>query len=200
MRQSNFELLRIICMFGVLTSHSLMSMYDLHTPNFSMANELRVFLMNASCLAVNCFVMISGYFQIRQSWKSFVGLIFPCLFWSIFCTGFALLNAECTSLFALKNILFPLTETGLWFMKAYFALYLISPLLNSGINSMSDSLLKKNAVLLIIVDVYIGYMHQSQEVTIDGYHLIHFISLYVVSSCLRRFDISRLSKCKLVVG
>ena len=78
-RQSNFELLRILCMFGVLTSHSLMAMYDLQTANFSFANEMRVFVMHASCLAVNCFVMISGYFQIRQSWRGFIDLLAPCL-------------------------------------------------------------------------------------------------------------------------
>ena len=43
-RQSNFELLRILCMFGVLTSHSLMAMYDLQTANFSFANEMRIHL------------------------------------------------------------------------------------------------------------------------------------------------------------
>lgn len=112
-RLSNFELLRIICMFGVLTSHSLMAMYDLHTTNFSVLNELRVFAMNASCLAVNCFVMISGFFQIRQSYKSFWGLVSPCLFWVIICSGMAFYNSECTLLELGKNIVFPMTETGL---------------------------------------------------------------------------------------
>ena len=64
-RQSNLELLRILSMFGVLTSHSLTAMYDLHTANFSLPNEIRVYIMNASVLAVNCFVLISGYFQIQ---------------------------------------------------------------------------------------------------------------------------------------
>lgn len=68
-RQSNLELLRILSMFGVLTSHSLTAMYDLHTANFSLPNEIRVYIMNASVLAVNCFVLISGYFQIKQSWR-----------------------------------------------------------------------------------------------------------------------------------
>lgn len=45
-RQSNLELLRILSMFGVLTSHSLTAMYDLHTANFSLPNEIRVYIMN----------------------------------------------------------------------------------------------------------------------------------------------------------
>ena len=83
-RQSNLELLRILSMFGVLTSHSLTAMYDLHTANFSLPNEIRVYIMNASVLAVNCFVLISGYFQIKQSWRGFVKLLSPCFFYVLF--------------------------------------------------------------------------------------------------------------------
>ena len=86
-RQSNLELLRILSMFGVLTSHSLTAMYDLHTANFSLPNEIRVYIMNASVLAVNCFVLISGYFQIKQSWRGFVKLLSPCFFYVLFFTG-----------------------------------------------------------------------------------------------------------------
>lgn len=199
-RLSNFELLRIICMFGVLTSHSLMAMYDLHTTNFSFLNELRVFAMNASCLAVNCFVMISGYFHIHQSWKSFWGLVSPCLFWVFVCSGLAFLYSECTLIEFVKSILFPMTETGLWFIKAYFALYLLAPLLNSGIDNMCKKQLKWSCMMLIIVDVYIGYIHQSKEITIDGYHLVHFITLYVLASTLRRIHIERFKSYKLMGG
>lgn len=199
-RQSNFELLRILCMFGVLTSHSLMAMYDLQTANFSFANEMRVFVMNASCLVVNCFVMISGYFQIRQSWRGFIGLLAPCLFWATVCSSFALFNSECSVIEAGKNILFPLTETELWFIKAYFALYLIAPLLNAGINHLNDVQLKLAYLMLLVVDVYIGYIHQSSEVTVDGYHIIHFITLYTIAGMLRRLPIKTLSVGKLMGG
>ena len=60
-RQSNFELLRILCMLGVVTNHVLQTCYSqLHTSDFSIANDLRVLLMCMSITAVNCFVMISG--------------------------------------------------------------------------------------------------------------------------------------------
>ena len=198
-RQSNFELLRILCMFGVLTSHSLMAMYDLHTLNFSFYNELRVFIMNASCLAVNSFVLISGYFQIRPSWKSFIGLVSPCFFWSVICSSLAYFTSECSLLFALRNIIFPFTETGLWFMKAYLALYLMAPLLNKAISNMNLSLLKRCTFMLIVIDVYIGYMHQSSEVTVDGYHLIHFVTLYLIANCLKTFRI-RVNKQYILGG
>lgn len=197
-RLSNFELLRIFCMLGVLTSHSLMAMYNLHTTNFSISNELRVFFMNTSCLAVNCFIMISGYFQIRQSWKGFVGLISPCVFWTIICCGIAYCFNECTFIDLVKRVVFPLIENGLWFLTAYFALYLISPLLNTGINNLDNNQLKYSCLMLLIIDVYLGYMHQSPEITTDGYHLIHFITLYIFASTLKRIRIKLLANNMLI--
>lgn len=185
-RQSNFELLRIISMFGVLTSHSLMAMYDLHTINFSICNELRVFIMNISCLAVNCFVMISGYFQIRQTWKGFIGLLSTCVFWTFICCCLAFYYSEISYIELFKKICFPLTESGLWFLRTYFALFLIAPILNSGINNLGQEQLRYSCFMVLIIDIYIGYMHQSPEVSIDGYHLIHFITLYILASTIRR--------------
>lgn len=60
-RQSNFELLRILCMLGVVTNHVLQNCYpQLHGADFSIDNDLRVLLMCMSIAAVNCFVMISA--------------------------------------------------------------------------------------------------------------------------------------------
>ena len=127
-------------------------------------------------------------------------LVSPCLFWTIICSVIAFYYSECTLLELGKSIVFPMTETGLWFIKAYFALYLLAPLLNSGINNMCDRQLKWSCMMLIIVDVYIGYMHQSKEITIDGYHLVHFITLYVLASTLRRLHIERFKSYKLMGG
>lgn len=56
-RQSNFELLRVLCMWGVLTCHVLQTLYELHTSNFTVGGELRSLLMNCSIIAVNCFIL-----------------------------------------------------------------------------------------------------------------------------------------------
>ena len=53
--------------------------------------------------------------------------------------------------------------------------------------------------MLIVIDVYIGYMHQSSEVTVDGYHLIHFVTLYLIANCLKTFRI-RVNKQYILGG
>ncbi len=65
LRESNFELLRILCMLGVIVNHALQSLYELHTTDFSLANNVRIIIMDAAIVAVNCFIFISGYFRIK---------------------------------------------------------------------------------------------------------------------------------------
>lgn len=187
-RQSKFELLRIICMVGVITGHALQSLYELHTANFSVLNTAQIFLMNICIVAVNCFVMISGYFRIRQSWKGITGLWMQLLFYAVVSFMLCLwLRPEQSLLVGIKRIIFPLSESGLWFIAAYVGLYLMAPLLNAALDHQSRQQKLRTLVLLLIVDVYLGYMHQAEEITISGYHLIHFIVLYWLGNCLNEF-------------
>ena len=84
-RQSNLELLRILSMFGVLTSHSLTAMYDLHTANFSLPNEIRVYIMNASVLAVNCFVLFPDQTELERICEIVITLFLLCFIFFVDC-------------------------------------------------------------------------------------------------------------------
>lgn len=187
-RQSNFELLRILCMFGVLTNHVIQNCYpSLHSGNFTIQNELRILLMNVSIVAVNCFVMISGYFRIKQSVRSFLTLYFQLMFYcGILAIVGILLGHETFVMGCLKTI-FPFTHGGMWFMTAYFALFLIAPILNAGYEALNKPHRCIMLGCLILVDMYIGYMHQCREVTQDGYHVIHFVAMYYVGMFLSDF-------------
>ncbi len=191
-RQSNFELLRILCMLGVMVNHALSSCYELHTTDFTMANNLRIVILDASIVAVNCFVLISGYFRIKQSWKGFYVLYTQMLFYAV--VAFVIeyfISGETSVQKGLTTILFPLTANGLWFIHAYFALYLLAPLLNAALDNQDGRARKMTLLMLILVDVYIGYMHQIEEVSVNGCHLIHFVTLYYIGANLKDFKAKR---------
>lgn len=182
-RQSNFELLRIICMWGVLTNHVLQTLYQLHISNFSVTGEFRIGLMNCSIIAVNCFVLISGYFRIRPSWSGFYNLYTQCAFYAV---GFALLaySLHEGSWTQILKSGFALSESPLWFVRTYIGLYLLAPLLNTALDYASKSQRMKSLIFLGIIDVYLGYMHQIEEIGINGYNLIHFICLYYAGAVI----------------
>ena len=89
-RQSNFELLRIIAMFMVLILHAdfgaLGQPDKAEIMNFPFAATLRVILEMASIVAVNVFVLISGWFGIRHSIKGITMSLF--LFRNICCCSY----------------------------------------------------------------------------------------------------------------
>lgn len=177
-RESNFELLRIVCMFGVFTNHMLQYLYDLHTSEITVANEARMFVMNACIVAVNCFVLISGYFGIRLSVNGIVKFVSQCLFYSL--TIFAI-AAIATRTFdwgmCIKSV-FACSENTLWFVPAYFGLMLVSPMINQSYESMTSKMRSFLLVAFLFVDVYLGYIHQCKEIGGDGFNLFHLMTIY----------------------
>ena len=128
-RESNFELLRILCMLGVLTCHVLQNNYpSLHLGDYSWQNILRIELMNISVVAVNCFVMISGYFRIKQSVRSFLNLYFQLFFYCGILSLIGVALGKYTIMGGVTKTIFPFTEGGMWFMTAYLGLFLIAPI------------------------------------------------------------------------
>ncbi len=179
-RKSNFELLRILCMWGVLTNHVIQNLYDVHTSNFSLANETRVLLMNMSIVAVNCFILISGYFKINPSWKGILRLYAQIAFYVVLLTVIGMPWGAVDLKISLLHMFFPLSHSGMWFMTAYFALFLLAPILNAAFEKANRIEQRLWMLALILVDVYIGYMHQAPEITQNGYHIVHFITLYFI--------------------
>lgn len=184
-RQSNFELLRILCMLGVLCNHTLQHVYtDLNSAVNYPVHHAQIFLMSMSIIAVNCFVLISGYFRIKQSWKGFLNLFTQCAFYALVCSLIGVAIHEVSIIDAIKKTVFALSESGMWFIVAYFGLYLVAPFLNAGYQNLNDSKKTPMLAMMLLLDVYLGYMHQSPEVSVDGYHVIHFITLYYIGCYL----------------
>lgn len=181
-RQSNFELLRILCMLGILIGHVLIALYQkqIHSADFSVMNLCQVLLLNASAVGMNCFVMISGFWGIHLSIVKILTYVGQC-WWYAVC-GMLLFGGSCLSLF------FPITESGLWFVVAYLALMLICPLINAGLASMQGSAVRKVVIGLFVCDIYMGYMHQCTETSVDGYNLFHLVCMYCLGHLVARED------------
>ncbi len=140
--------------------------------------------MCMSITAVNCFVMISGYFRIRQSWRGFFNLYTQCAFWMLVLTSLSFFFFDGTLKDILVKTVFSLTGSGYWFIVAYFALFLFAPLLNAAFENQSHRQRTLSLVALVLMDVYIGYAHQAYEVSINGYNAIHFFVIYYIGMFL----------------
>ena len=181
-RESNFELLRLVAMYFILLYHML-SFFIVKVDDASLYKALWLPLH----IAVVCFVLISGYFHIKPSFKGIVKLLAPLIVYYLPLTLYELVS--CGG--GYKELLF-FSQSPYWFIRVYFYLFMISPMLNMFIAN------KKRMVYLLLVLGFVStYMGMMQDPALrDGKNLILFMFLYTMGDCIRTYW-SSLEKIKI---
>lgn len=198
-RNSNIELLRIISMLMIITLHYLYNGGVLDKLSFGDNNYIPAWILESFCyVSVNCYVLISGYYlstateiKIAKVIETVLEVVFYSVgIYLVFCAiGF--------ERFSIKSLItghmFPITHGSYWFASVYIVLYLLSPLLNRMISSLSQSQHKK---LLIITGVIFSvlpsvvFFYVDQVKVASGYSLIWFLFLYFLSAYFRKYSIT----------
>ncbi|MCM1449438.1 MAG: acyltransferase family protein [Clostridiales bacterium] len=188
-RQSNVELLRIFAMFMVLCLHA--NFWSLGEPsgidysNSYTATSLRV-LAECLCIpAVNIFILISGWFTIKFSYKGIASFLFQCFFivfisfiiyYSVY--GFHL------NFGVIKDLL--LFTPDLWFIHSYLGLYILSPILNKFIETATKRQFTITLVTFYLFQSTYGLFADVQFIG-GGYSAFSFAGLYLIASYIRQF-------------
>lgn len=176
-------------LFVVLTH---VSFWALGAPEFEDIQRdftdatVRVFLQSVGIPCVNIFVMISGWYGIRPSRHGVTAFLFQCVFYSILIYAIVLLIGIST--FDKNNILktFFLSR-DYWFVKSYLFLYLLSPILNSFVQTSSKSLFEKVLVSFFIFQTIFGWFYPMSvwNTFYDGYSTISFLGLYLLGRYIK---------------
>lgn len=191
-RQSNFELLRLLLMFMVLCIHAN---FPLGIPDsFHNSHDiLCVAIDSLSICAVNCFVMISGWFSIKATTKGFLKFLFQCLFFSSICLIFQLSYYGQVSLRQIPSIIY--VGKYHWFVISYMALYLFAPLLNYFVEKASKSQLLSFIILFFTFQVLYGWFVDSYT-SAGGFSGFSFFGLYLLARYFRLYFKGRKSPFK----
>lgn len=193
MRKANIELLRIISMIMVLTLHYLGQGQVFNAVEAGTFNYYFTRMLEAMAIvAVNCYVLISGYFLVEGKFKisKVIKLCGEVLFYSI--TIYLLLVALGKIQFSLVDLVyavFPVLSRKWAFVTDYAGLYLLSPFLNAGIHNMNK---KQHFCCLICVSgmlcvVPTCVFWTDTFVVNGGYSLIWFVCLYITAAYIRLY-------------
>jgi surface polysaccharide O-acyltransferase-like enzyme len=189
-RESNFELLRLVCMFFILVLH--MNNGGLFKDLGDIGQSIPSTVFESFCIvAVNCFVLISGYFGIKINWKNFVHLYVFCFSYT-FC--FAVLASLYHNEIHFKRIIlsfFTFSHSPYWFVNVYFGLYLLSPILNSLIKNLAKNDFVICLVILTVVNVYLGFYSSNARFNENGYNIMNFIYLYFIGRYINLYSDKR---------
>lgn len=150
--------------------------------------SLRVIIQAISIIGVNVFVLISGWFGIRASLKGCCKLLFQCFFLMLLSYGIVLLFG--LESFSLRNtaILF-LGTRGLWFVKAYLVLYIISPILNTFIETVSQQFFLRIVLSYWAFIIIYGWIFPtSTGYMCGGYSPVFFIALYLLARYIKIYS------------
>ncbi len=187
-RESNIELLRLVCMFMIIwihfTGYSIMDCSEHYASQTGFAYLLPQLIHGLCWCAVNTFILISGYFSIRPKAKSFFNLYLVCAFYAgvlyvinLYATGSHL------NRWVLYNTLMPFglwkTSSNWWFIPNYLILYILSPILNKLIDNISKREFQYFLLLQAIVVFYFGW-YRNEAWNGMGLNFINFIFLYFI--------------------
>lgn len=192
-RDNGLDLLRILCMLMVVSLHyyghgSLIGgqLAD-GSPNWFLGNLLYPF----SLVAVNCFVLLSGYFQCgsRFKLKRVVSTWVQVAVYSVGLYVVVKLLLGGLSLMELVKSALPVITKQYWFVTAYLLMYMVSPFLNCGIAAMGKRLhFMCCCVLLGIFSVAhnLAYIYDFGNIA-GGYTFLWFCILYIVAAYIRLY-------------
>lgn len=194
LRESQFELMRIISMLFIVLYHILVHGKILEHATGSMSLFL-VFIESLILVHVNSFVLVSGYFQCKGKLKLGKAIKINNMTW--FYKVVMMLVLVATSLIAKPDLLtrihtyLPIDYGTYWFINSYLILYLISPILNKVISTSSKkSLQKAILILFIIICVLSTVTRDAFYNTLTGRSLCTFILLYFIGAYIRIYPIS----------
>lgn len=188
-RSSNMEALRLLSMFFVLALHA--NYFIWHAPtarelaSTAVCSFLRVFAEAACIVAVNVFVLISGWFGIKPTFRGLATLLFQVMFASFASFLIALIFLpEALDLTSIFNYLW--FGGSRWFVPAYLTLFLLAAPLNSFIENGSEKQLRRFIVAFYLLVYVYGYFVDCLKID-SGYSGLAFIGLYALARYVRLY-------------
>jgi len=183
-RDSNMELLRIVAMLLVMMTHASYRALPKPTPEGIADDPVSMFLQIAvesfTVIAVDVFVMLSGWYGIRLRWNRLAELLFQVFFFGLLCVGIDYLVTGTMPQKAILS-LFMLNENDYWFVKAYLALYLLSPVLNAFIQTATRRQFLLTLIALFTFQWVFGWVFEATSWLRAGYSLPSFMCLYLLA-------------------
>lgn len=203
-RNANVELLRIVSMLFIIMHHCVINGYGLQEQLKSgivNGGGYSIFLcaLNAIVvIGVNVFFLISGYYGIHFSLKKMCALVINLYFYADVLTLFAVASGrEHIGFATIKLLILPFYKY--WFIIVYILLFILSPILNAGIDALNKVQSNLLTVFFTVFFCCLGAVSEATFVSLnDGYSLMFAMYLYFIGRMMNKREICRKSQRRQV--
>ena len=192
-RDSNFELLRILAIFCIISFHCAWE-GGFEYPVFCFNKFLVESFHMLGELGVNLFILISGYHMICGTfkWKKLFALLLEVQFYNwlcvFLCVCFGTLTLDKRTVF---TNFFPIAEYKYWFATVYILLYLFSPYINRLLLSLSKKQFRNLLLLCLgifcIFPTFYGALKNDTETLFYYNRFIWLLIVYMIGAYIRRY-------------
>lgn len=178
-------------MLFVLVLHT--NYLSIGSPKFGEVSNVeflgRNFIEAFTFIAVNVFILISGYFSIRPKVKSIFSFLFICLFYSVgirifYSMGYVYIGKTPQFNFW-SSFLF--LSNSVWFVVDYLMLMIFAPILNKYVEHSSTKELVTIILLMVIFSTYFGLIRKSLVEYVSGFSFVTFIIVYLIGRYMRLY-------------
>ena len=194
MRNSNYELMRIISMFLIILYHVIYHGEVLQNCYNEGAKIILEFLEFFTLVHVNSFVLLSGYYQSTSNFKQskLWSIINASLFYRIVIMvvllALGIITLDKVTIF---KEAFPININEYWFIKCYILLYCLSPFINRGLKNFDKKSFQKLLLVMFIIFSIIPVVTGRQFFENNGFSLYQFVYMYLIGAYLRRYPLDK---------
>lgn len=174
-RQISLEILRILCMLFIVTGH------------VSARGGLDSYITIAPH-AVNCFVLISGYFLISSKFKAerFLRTAIETIFYTFIVTIILYACNKADIYDVAKSIMpFAPTKFSYWFVNKYLAVILLSPFIGKVCSNLTKRQYQILLASLLLIGSTFVKVFPLGELFGNGFSLLWMITVFITGGYLR---------------
>ncbi len=140
-------------------------------------------LNNLGIFAVNAFVILSGYFGIKTTWRKATTILVSVLFYTVL---FSSLPASVKGDYhtGIRSLMF-ISHTPYWFITDYLVLMLFAPVFNKAYDEVDEKIMRVFTIGVFFIAVYLGFVW-GNEIDRSGYNFFHFIVLFALGKAVSK--------------
>lgn len=192
-RQSNFELLRIVCMVLIVGIHITgQTNMDEYVVRDGISYYYCVLIGSAGRLVCNTFVMIGAWFLVDSKPKpeKAINLWLEIFFYSVAITLMCLITG-CgdANIITFVQACFPVFGRPVWFGAEYICLLLLTPWLNEMLNKNNWQRTKKVIKLFGLLIIGCATIFPIEHTTPAFSELVWFCFLYLFTGLYKHYQI-----------
>lgn len=203
-RNYGIDLLKIVAMFMIVIIHTnlhggALTSEHLHytQQNFFYSNYSAVWLLELTVFcAVNCYALITGYFNWNQNVRYYklVSFWLQIVFYMVLVALIYSIITASIDHVVWFNAFFPIMTYQYWYMTAYVGVFLLMPILNSYIQQTSKrKLVWHLGVLFVLMSVAPLFFSRNGDPFVfnSGYSTLWLVMMYLSGGIIAKCDIGK---------